>query len=578
MTRASARGDASPTTGILPAADSIFDWSSGDVDRAFRRLSAVTSPADLCVVWLGNHTLDPMVRYATVIAASYDLHLNNVIGPYDQLFQELLSEDSATLSASPGAIVLSLSLRKFSPLLVEGGANLSRESTDTEIRRITRALDEWVQVATNRTDAHLFVCNFSRPPSLRFGIADTSLGMGEQFIYSELNSRLAALAADNPRVTIIDAAHAATRAGTHRNWNPRMYRLAKIEWEGGVVAHLAAFIARACRALVRPARKCIVLDLDNTLWGGILGEEGPERIRINEGDPIGESFRAFQRALLDMKSRGILLAICSKNNREDVEEAFRVRDDMPLRLADFSCTAINWEPKHANIASIAETLNIGTDSLAFVDDNPAECELVRQMMPEVLTLQLPRDPAVYADLLYEMPDFDKLRLTREDLAKSEQYAANFAREEHRQLAGDMAGFLESLGTEVQVRPAEKGDLTRVQQLFAKTNQFNVTTIRYTASEIQHFIDDQNCIIDVISAKDRFGDLGLIGVYVVRFVGTSAHIDSFVMSCRALGRGIETAAYNVLRAQVFRNASISRLTGTFSPTKKMPLLKFEWVVQ
>ena len=545
----------------------VREWSTAEFDKSYKRIVQSEAAKGLRVAWLGNHTLDPLLRRTTVVAATFGLKVESFAGAFDQHFQEMLSEQSPVLAEKPDVIVLSLSLRKLAPTLVEGGSTLSGETVVSEIDRVIGSVDEWIRVARSRSKAHLLICNFCRPPAIRSGITDTSFRYGEHYLYSELNRRLAELAPDDSQVTVIDINHAVSRAGLQTAWNPRMYRLAKIELDGAAATEAAIMLARACRALAIPARKCLVVDLDNTLWGGVLGEEGPEGIRISEGDPVGESFRAFQLALLDIKARGVLLAICSKNNASDVEEVFRLRKNMPLKLGDFACRAVNWQPKHSNILSIAEQLNIGTDSLAFIDDNPAECELIRQMLPEVLTIELPKDPSVYADLLYELPDFDKIRLTAEDRQKTEQYAANSAREEHKQSIQDMDSFLKSLGTEIRVRRASAATLTRVHQLFAKTNQFNVTTIRYTPADIQEFIESDNYLLDVISAKDRFGDLGIIGLYLVRWDEKAAHLDSFVMSCRALGRGIESAACNVLKDRVRSVGDVKVLHSKFVPTSK-----------
>lgn len=552
--------------GLISASD-LLQWNSGKIDKTYREIAASNRAAEFTIGWLGNMTLNPLQQHTDVFADALGIRLGSVVAPYGQYFQELLNELSATRSADPDVLVLALSLRRLAPSLVEGSRTRSRAVVEEEMDNIVAGIGDWVKLAKSNTRAHLFVCNFVRPPAMRFGIADMAFGAGEHYMYSELNRRLASLFADEPRVTVIDANHAVSRAGVYDNWNPQMYRLAKVKWGEMGLKHLSILLARACRALFHPARKCLIMDLDNTLWGGVLGEEGPEGIRVGEGDAVGESFAAFQRSLLDMKARGILLAVCSKNNPEDVQEAFRLRPDMPISLDDFACTAINWQPKHANIQSIADTLNIGVDSLAFVDDNPVECELIRQMLPDVLTIELPKDPAVYADLLYEVPQLDKIRVTEEDLAKTEQYKANFEREVHRQSVGDMETFLKSLETEVVVRPARQSDVHRIHQLFTKTNQFNVTTIRYTGTQIEEFLESADWLLWVVSARDKFGELGTVGLFLVELQGDQARIDSFIMSCRALGRSIETVVCNVLKERVFDDARVSRLVARFVPTAK-----------
>ena len=545
----------------------FYEWSSVEIDKAFRHVVSEQDTADLKIAWLANHTVEPVSRAATVFADTYGVQIDNLIGPYDQYFQALLEEDSDILAGNPDVIVLWLSLRVLAPALVEGGAELAEVEVSNEIERVCETIGDWVSLGEKNTKAHLIICNFVRPPSLRFGIADTSCSTGEQFIYHETNRRLSEKFISHPRVTVADVNQAVSLAGSESAWNPRMYRLAKIEWDGRAARSIALLLARSFRALVKPARKCIVLDLDNTLWGGVLGEDGPTAIRVAEGDPTGESFAAFQRALKDLRARGILLAICSKNNQEDVEELYITRPEMPLQAEDFSASRVNWESKHENIIAIAEELNIGTDSLVFIDDNPAECELVRQLLPEVKTIQLPDDPADYADLVIGLPDFDKIKLTDEDRQKGAQYAANSVRVVERRSSTDLTSYLESLGTELTIRPAAHSDLTRVHQLFTKTNQFNVTTIRYGTSDIQEFVDSEDCILNIASVSDNFGDLGIVGLYLLRLNGDKAEIDSFILSCRALGRGIETAICNQLKQSVFEDFKSRELSARFAPTAK-----------
>jgi len=560
--------------GQTPEFRTLNEWSSADIDKAYRRIAGEDTTPLVRAAWLSNHTIEHVVRAASVCADAWDVPVVNTIGPYDQHFQALLDENSDVLAADPNVIVLWMSLRVMAPSLVEGGAGLTEAELRDEITRVCETIGNWVDLATKNSNAHLIVGNFIRPAALRFGIADTSSPSGEQFIYIELNRWLSSEFADHPRVTVADFSQAVATAGSESAWNPRMFRLAKIEWDGKAARSIAMLLGRTFRALVRPARKCIVLDLDNTLWGGILGEDGPAGVRMEEGDPTGESFLAFQRALKDIKARGILLAICSKNNSADVEELFETRTGIPLQKSDFSASRVNWESKDKNIVSIAQELNIGLDAIVFIDDNPAECELIRQVLPEVKTIQLPSDPSEYAELAINMPDFDKIKLTDEDKTKSEQYAANAARNAQKTTNTDLTAYLESLGTKLTIRTAESADLTRVHQLFSKTNQFNVTTIRYDVGEIQGFLDSEDYDLSIASVSDNFGDMGIVGLYLLRLDSGGVEIDSYVLSCRALGRGIETAICNQIKKTVFENHQCEQLKSRLVPTaKNKPAIDF-----
>jgi FkbH-like protein len=297
-------------------------------------------------------------------------------------------------------------------------------------------------------------------------------------------------------------------------------------------------------------------------------------VKVGEGDPVAEAFQEFQRVIRALKDKGTLLAICSKNNLEDALEVFEKRPEMALAISDFSARRIDWEPKPANLASIAAELNIGEDSLVFIDDSPAECELVRQMLPHVKVIHLPKDPSLYAGLLRKSLDFEKLSLTAEDRVKGEQYREHAERELIRTQVGDLESYIEKLGTVVSLGPAREHHVPRVHQLFTKTNQFNATTQRYSLAEVEAFVADARFDVGVMGAKDKFGDLGIIGLYLVESLGEVARIDSVIMSCRALGRGMETALINRIKVDHIKSGRASVLEAEFRPTKKnKPVAQF-----
>lgn len=539
--------------------------TTAEIEGIFRRVDQSRHLADLRVAWLGNHTLDPALRHATAAAFTHGVTLANLPGAFDQHFQAVLDPASALHEYAPQAIVFSLSLRGFAKPLVEGGAALSGEARRLEAERVLEQVGQWVSAAKQHTDASLLVCNFPRPPRAGLGIADPDSPFGDAALYAWLNGNLASNYRDDPRVHVVDVDHAIATAGSSTAWNPRMYHIAKLEWSGPGLAAASELIARCLCALVRPARKCLLLDLDNTVWGGIVGEDGVDGLQIGIGDPVGEAYRAFQRAVLDIKARGVLLGLVSKNNEADVEEAFE-RLEMPLELDHFAARRIDWEHKHVNIEAIARELNIGLSSTVFVDDNPAECELIRQMLPEVEIVQLPDDPAEYAETLSSSWHFDKLTLTEEDTRKTEQYRDNAVRTRNRQTAPDLSSYLESLGTRIEIGKAGGKQLARLHQLFSKTNQFNVTTRRYTPAELKRFAASDEWLLEWMRVRDNFGDLGLVGGWLVRLDAAEPEIDSFILSCRALGRDAETAACNHVKQEMFA-AGAAALRARFVPTAK-----------
>jgi FkbH-like protein len=312
-------------------------------------------------------------------------------------------------------------------------------------------------------------------------------------------------------------------------------------------------------------RKCVVLDLDNTLWGGVVGEDGPQGIRLGSTAP-GSEYVEFQRFLATLPQRGILLAIASKNNPDDALEVIRGHEAMVLREGAFSALRINWRPKPENLASIAEELNIGVDSLVYVDDNPDEREQMRQLLPQVLTVDLPRDPALYRSTLERLPELQVLGITEEDRLRAGQYVAKREREQIRVQAASVDDYLRSLGIKVAIDPLTEPDVSRVAQLFQRTNQFNVTTRRYDAGAVLRILGDSAWRSWTLRASDRFGDHGLVATALARANGTEWTLDSFLMSCRVIGYGIETALLADIIAAATA-AGATRLRGEFIPTKK-----------
>lgn len=309
-------------------------------------------------------------------------------------------------------------------------------------------------------------------------------------------------------------------------------------------------------------KKCIVLDLDNTLWGGVLGEDGICGIKIG-GDYPGKAFAFFQKSLLQLSKAGVILTICSKNNEADVLEAWEKNPFMVLKKEHFAAYRINWTDKATNIKELAVELNIGLDSFVFVDDNPTERELIKQMLPMVIVPEFPAQP-------YELPKFFKqlvndyfkvYSITDEDKKKTEQYKANAVRAQAQNSFTDFGAFLESLDIRITIEAADEFNIPRIAQMTQKTNQFNLTTKRYTDADVKGFLAD-GWKIWCISVADRFGDNGITGCIMVN----GNEIDTFLLSCRILGKGIEKAFVKQILLEL-RNQGLTELKATYLPTAK-----------
>lgn len=534
-----------------------------DYRKASRMLRDIEVPVDLRVALMGNMTLDLLTPSLQVAAASVGQVAEFRAAPFGQYMQYL--HDGALADFHPDILFLALSPEIMRP---DGFARF--HAMTVEERQMLRdgiiaEIEQWVATAAGRTTATLMIANFPIPRSAA-GMADLTSEYGEQEFYLDLNRALIRTVRGHPRALILDVAAAAARVGVRQAIDARLQHLAKMPWTQPMMQEVGQAFAHAVVGSRGLARKCLVLDLDNTLWGGVVGEDGPHGVHIGQGDVTGEAYHAFQLRVRALKDRGILLALCSKNNPADVEEIFRQREDMPLKLSDMAATAIGWRPKYEGLEEIARTLDIGLDSLVFLDDNPAEIAAVRAHLPQVQSVLLPADPAYYVDVLDDLPWFEKGRLTVEDSGKAEQYAHAAQR---TALKADRSpdDYLRLLEMRAVIRDADTADLLRLHQLFTKTNQFNLATRRLGLGEIEALIHDEAHLVRVAELRDKFGDLGTVALYVARRNGEVLEIDHLMMSCRAMGRGLEDAMMNDVKQRFLQMDDLLMIRGLYVPTPK-----------
>lgn len=534
--------------------------------RLSRELRAAGFAADARVAFAGNIVFEPLPQYVEAHLVCHGITASSYVAPFDQPLQELLNPASGLHRFAPTFLLLHFELDALRPDLLD--QTNDAESYRHAVAEALEAVEPVVRAALETTSAVILLTNFVGPDCYDLGLADSRSEFGEQEFFSQLNSSLARAFRAEPRVQIVDLCRLMAVHGRGRARDRRLYYVARIPWHESFLPLLADELVRHVNAALGRIRKCLVVDLDNTLWGGVLGEDGPDGVRIGAGDPVAEAHLDLQRRILAIKKRGVLLAACSKNNPGDVDELFRTRTDMPLRRDDFVCMEIGWEMKHEGLRRIAGRLEIGTDSLVFLDDNPAEIELIRQVMPEVECVLVPADPALRPTCLDRVHSLDRVVITADDLAKTRQYQENAARAGARHQFSDLRDYLLSLETRITIRGATHDLLARTHQLFSKTNQFNLTTRRYTLAELEAFAADPASRVLVIRTTDRFGSFGWIGAVLIRGLDSpEACIDSFVLSCRAMGRGIETAILNHVKTFCFAQAGCTALVAQYVPTAK-----------
>jgi FkbH-like protein len=481
----------------------------------------------------------------------FDLYTQEILDPASGLYA--FAPDYLLLAPHDGAI-------HFPPL-----ADDPEETVDAEVRRWVALWD----AVRERTTARILQHNVAIRPESAWGHVSARVPGTRDELLRTFNTRLAAAAGDD--VLVVDCDRIAGAFGKTSWFDDRYYHLAKQAVALDALPELARHTAAVLAGAEGLSSKCVVLDLDNTLWGGVIAEDGLEGIALGGGSPKGEAYTAFQEHLRALRARGVLLAVVSKNNDADAREPFERHPDMRLSLDDIAVFVANWDDKASNIRRVAADLDIGLDSLVFVDDNPAEREVVRQLVPEVEVLTLPSDPARYVRALADSLLFELASVTREDLGRAAQYRARAQVASLEREAPSLEAFYRSLGMRARLVPFDDVDLPRIAQLVGKTNQFNLTTRRHGLGELQALADDPDAVTMSARLRDNFVDHGLIGVLVARREGDALDIDTWLMSCRVIGRTVEEAMLGRLCEQA-RERGVSRLRGTYLPTPKNAVVR------
>lgn len=418
---------------------------------------------------------------------------------------------------------------------------------------------------STRTNAYLIVHNLETRFYHRDGAWSMQSPQGYANRIYRLNAQLAEWIADRPRTYLFDFAGAMGYMGEQQGHDPKLKYLMGAEISLKAMPFLAQAYLHIFLPVMGIVSKCLVVDLDDTLWGGVLGEDGIEGLRLDVTGP-GLAFRAFHQCLLDLRTRGILLALCSKNNHDEAVAALETHPHALLRPNDFAAMRINWQDKAANLREIAQELYLGLDSLAFFDDNPVERELVRQMLPQVLVIEVPPDPARYVQAVQAIPELDRVELTTEDRARNEMYQTNRQREQYQQHCASLDEYLAGLETVMRFVPATATMVPRITQLSQRTNQFNMTTVRLDHPQVSGLVTQQPACLYATFATDRFGDAGMVGYAVLREDDQCLELENLVLSCRVLGRGLEQALLAAVAA-VGLERGLTTLRALYQPTVK-----------
>ena len=422
----------------------------------------------------------------------------------------------------------------------------------------------WQRIWAN-CGARLLQFNFPAWDDRVFG--DFGAKTPESFSYQlrKLNFLLAESCAEYKNVFIVDIDGMQSRLGENTVRDPKMYCIAKMPFRTDFLPYIAKQITDTVLAASGTFKKCIVLDLDNTLWGGVIGDDGMDGIQIGELG-LGHAFSAFQSWLKEMKNRGIILCVCSKNNEPTAKEPFEKHPEMVLKLEDISVFVANWEDKAGNIRHIQSVLNIGMDSLVFLDDNPFEREVVRSLIPNITVPELPENPEEYVDYLRSLNLFETASYSEEDKVRTQQYRAEAQRVSLQSQCADYDAYLEGLEMIAEAKPFDSFHFPRIAQLTQRSNQFNLRTVRYTEQEIAAIAGDDRYITLYFTLKDKFGDHGLISAVIMEKQEGKLFVNTWLMSCRVLKRGMEEFIVNKM-VSAAKEAGYETVEGEYLKTPK-----------
>ncbi len=531
---------------------------------------------------LRSFTVEPIVPLLRAEAFAYGIDLEVHVGDFNTYVQDMLDGQSSLYRFAPNAVVLAARTDQAAPELWRDFADLSPEVARQAAERVARDYEQWIGAFRKQSQAPLIIHSLERPSTPSLGVLDSQSEVGQSGLIRQINRELRRIASEFHGVYTLDYDALVARHGSGHWHDEHKWLTARLPIAAGRLLQMAREWMRFIVPLGGRTAKVLVVDLDNTLWGGVIGEDGMSGIKVGPEYP-GAAYQALQRALLDLSRRGILLAVCSKNNLDDAMEALEKHPGMLVHAKHFAALRINWSDKAQNLREIAQELNVGIDALAFLDDNPFEREQVRAALPEVTVIDLPRNPLEYASAVRNCAAFERLTLSSEDERRTEMYAAQKQRAGAEQNFQSKEDFFRFLEQEAELDPVSELTLARVAQLTQKTNQFNLTTRRYTEPQIAEMAKQPEWHIVSIKVRDRFGDHGLVGVAITHDEGEQCEVDTFLLSCRVIGRTVETALLAHL-AESAAQRGRKRLEGWYLPTKKNAPARdfyqqhgFEWQV-
>jgi FkbH-like protein len=527
-----------------------------------RQLSSVEGLQPVRIAVLGGSTTNEVVELLEIFLLASGFQPTFYQSEYGRFYEDAVQDPADLIAFAPDIVYIHTSNRNVQQILpVNASADDLRSCVNAELSRYQQV---WRSIEQN-LPAQIIQNNFEMPPYAILGNLDSVSSGGASSFFLELNAAFARAAKSDPRLLLHDLAGISARIGLNHWFDWDRYFSYKIPFTAEASIAIARSLASIVRAIYGKTRKVLVLDLDNTLWGGIIGDDGVDRIKIGRETPVAEAYTAFQEYCLALQRRGVLLAVCSKNDEEIARQGFEHPDSI-LKLEHFSAFKANWEPKHENLLAIARELNLGVDSFVFVDDNPAERALVEAQIPSIAVPNVGSQVSQFATILEEGRYFEAISVSHEDLSRAALYRSNAERTSAEAKYANYGEYLDSLEMTAEIERFKPLYLERIAQLTNKTNQFNLTTRRYTLAEIEAISQNPAYLGIYGRLSDRFGDNGLISIVLGRREDDLLHLDLWLMSCRVIKREMELAMLDAVADQA-KAMGIRELRGYYCPTRK-----------
>lgn len=522
------------------------------------------------VAYLTNYTVDPLLPLLAARALPSGLTVTTYAPGFDLWMQELVEPSSGLRQFNPEVVIVDLLPEQVAQDLTTRFLALGREGVEQAVNAAVSVIENGIGALRQWSKARLLVSALPRPLGPSLGIID-AIPSGQKAAFASINERLRDLC-QSAGGHLVDTDRLVAEVGWSGWRDYRMWSIARMPYGNAAMHRLADEHVRYLRALMGRGRKVLVLDLDDTLWGGVLGERGEHAIDLGGTHP-GSGFVDFQHAIAELRRRGVILALNSSNDVDEVLGVMRRHEAMVLRPDDFSAMRVNWQDKAENMVALADELNLGLDSFVFIDNSDTECARLRDALPEVLTCQLTGDPSGYGPWLRQSGLFDSLGYSDEDRQRGEMYRDEVKREQHRQSIGSLDEFLESLQMELTAEHVGDATVARAADLTQRTNQFNMTTERRTADEIRGWREARDRVALVFSLKDRFGAQGIIAFAAMQITGGRAVITDLLVSCRVLKRHVEDAILAVLTEHAAARGA-EQIVACVRPTRRnAPFIDF-----